>query len=128
MYQFRSVNMRTGNMAYSTIDSLSAFWPGLQVLAGDVQNAIKSHLTCEFLGFAALVIELGAIIDWNIWKRHSGMPEVWDVNFMQATSFHYPLRPEFIESTWYLYRVSAYQGRHSWSLIMYIGYQRYLLS
>lgn len=50
MYQFRNVNMRTGNMAYSTIDALSAFWPGLQVLAGDVQNAIKSHLTCEFLG------------------------------------------------------------------------------
>ncbi|KAL4075930.1 glycoside hydrolase family 47 protein [Scleroderma citrinum] len=88
-YWFRNVNMRTGDLAYSTVDSLSAFWPGLQVLAGDVQNAIKSHLTY-----------------WNIWRRHSGMPEVWDVNFMQATSFHYPLRPEFIESTWYLYRAT----------------------
>ncbi|KAG6331731.1 hypothetical protein ID866_7360 [Astraeus odoratus] len=88
-YWFRSVNMHTGDLAYSTVDSLSAFWPGLQVLAGDVQNAIKSHLAY-----------------WNVWRRYSGMPEVWDAHFMQATSFHYPLRPEFVESTWYLYRAT----------------------
>ncbi|KIJ70173.1 glycoside hydrolase family 47 protein [Hydnomerulius pinastri MD-312] len=88
-YWYRNVNPHTGDQAYSTVDSLSAFWPGLQVLGGDVQNAIKSHLTY-----------------WNIWRRHSGLPEVWDAHFMQATSFQYPLRPEFIESTWYLYRAT----------------------
>ncbi|KAG1753952.1 glycoside hydrolase family 47 protein [Suillus paluster] len=86
---YRSVNIHTGDQAYTTIDSLSAFWPGLQVLGGDVQNAIKSHMTY-----------------WNIWRRHSGLPEVWDAHFMQATSFQYPLRPEFVESTWYLYRAT----------------------
>ena len=45
--QFRQVHMITGEKAYNTLDSLSAFWPGLQVLAGDVENAIKSHLLCE---------------------------------------------------------------------------------
>jgi len=44
--QFRTVNMHSGDVAYYTIDSLSAFWPGLQVLAGDVQNAIKLHMIC----------------------------------------------------------------------------------
>jgi ER degradation enhancer, mannosidase alpha-like 1 len=39
--------MTNGEKAYDTLDSLSAFWPGLQVLAGDVENAIKSHLLCE---------------------------------------------------------------------------------
>jgi ER degradation enhancer, mannosidase alpha-like 1 len=39
--------MATGDIAYNTLDSLSAFWPGLQVLAGDVENAIKSHMLCE---------------------------------------------------------------------------------
>jgi hypothetical protein len=39
--------MTTGDIAYNTLDSLSAFWPGLQVLAGDVENAIKSHMFCE---------------------------------------------------------------------------------
>ncbi|KAG8218733.1 glycoside hydrolase family 47 protein [Butyriboletus roseoflavus] len=86
---YRIVNPHTGDQVYTTIDSLSAFWPGLQVLGGDVPNAIKSHLTY-----------------WNIWRRHSGLPEVWDAHVMQATSFQYPLRPEFIESTWYLYRAT----------------------
>jgi mannosidase alpha-like ER degradation enhancer 1 len=47
--QYRTVNMHSGDAAYLTVDSLSAFWPGLQVLAGDVQNAIKLHMICECL-------------------------------------------------------------------------------
>jgi len=81
--------MKNGEKAYDTLDSLSAFWPGLQVLAGDIENAIKSHL-----------------LYWQIWKRHAGIPEVWDMSYKQATSLQYPLRPEFIESTWYLYRAT----------------------
>ncbi|CCM05644.1 uncharacterized protein FIBRA_07874 [Fibroporia radiculosa] len=88
-FSYRNVNLYTGDAAYSTFDSLSAFWPGLQILAGDIENAIKSHMTY-----------------WNIWRKHSGLPEVWDMNFRQATSLQYPLRPEFVESTWYLYRAT----------------------
>ena len=46
-FQYRIVNPHTGDQVYTTLDSLSAFWPGLQVLGGDISNAIKSHLTCE---------------------------------------------------------------------------------
>lgn len=46
--QYRTVNIHSGDAAYLTVDSLSAFWPGLQVLAGDVQNAIKLHMICEY--------------------------------------------------------------------------------
>lgn len=88
-YWYRTVNMKNGDAAYYTVDSLSAFWPGLQVLAGDVQNAIKLHL-----------------IYYNLWRQHSGLPEVYDTNYKVATSHQYPLRPEFIESTWYLYRAT----------------------
>jgi ER degradation enhancer, mannosidase alpha-like 1 len=31
---------------------------------------------------------------------------VWDINHRVATSLEYPLRPEFVESTWYLYRAT----------------------
>ncbi|KAI0049615.1 glycoside hydrolase family 47 protein [Auriscalpium vulgare] len=86
---FRRVNIYNGEVVYGTLDSLSAFWPGLQVLAGDVDNAIKSHM-----------------LYWELWKRHAGLPEVWDMNYKQATAMQYPLRPEFIESTWYLYRAT----------------------
>ncbi|EIW82385.1 glycoside hydrolase family 47 protein [Coniophora puteana RWD-64-598 SS2] len=88
-YWHRSVNIHTGEAAFSSVDSLSAFWPGLQVLGGDVQNAIKAHMYY-----------------WNLWRKHSGLPEVWDAVYTQATSFQYPLRPEFVESTWYLYRAT----------------------
>ncbi|KAJ7507717.1 alpha mannosidase-like protein [Mycena galericulata] len=89
-FWFRPVNILTGELAYFTVDSLAAFWPGLQVLAGDVQNAIKLHM-----------------IYYNLWKKYSGLPEVYDTHYKQATSFQYPLRPEFIESTWYLYRATG---------------------
>lgn len=39
--------MLTGELAVQHIDSLGAFWPGLQVLAGDVESAIKAHLVCR---------------------------------------------------------------------------------
>jgi hypothetical protein len=47
--QYRNVDIYTGDAVYFTMDSLSAFWPGLQVLAGDVQSAVKSHLICKVL-------------------------------------------------------------------------------
>ncbi|KAF8639955.1 hypothetical protein AX17_001205 [Amanita inopinata Kibby_2008] len=88
-FSYRTINMYNGDVAYNTIDSLSAFWPGVQVLAGDIQSAIKLHM-----------------MYYNIWRGHSGLPEVYDTYFRQATSHQYPLRPEFIESTWYLYRAT----------------------
>jgi mannosidase alpha-like ER degradation enhancer 1 len=124
--------MTTGEKAYNTLDSLSAFWPGLQVLAGDVENAIKSHLLCEdCLVDSSLNCSLPS--DWQLWKRHAGIPEVWDMSYKRATSLQYPVRPgefaavrfmdfqdidrqpEFIESTWYLYRVCF--RRQRWSII-----------
>jgi len=121
--KFRNVNIHSGEAEYFTIDSLSAFWPGLQVLAGDIENAIKTHLMCKPAPPLAPPISnlIPFAADWNLWKKFSGLPEVFDTAFLQATSWHYPLRPgmsfefgldpklthdqEFIESTWYLYRV-----------------------
>ena len=115
--------MKNGDAAYFTVDSLSAFWPGLQVLAGDVQNAIKLHLMCNSYFFCRVYFSNVYFEDYNLWKQHSGLPEVYDTNYKVATSHQYPLRPgmplsstitqllidltEFIESTWYLYRVCA---------------------
>ncbi|GAB1518785.1 hypothetical protein RhiTH_001850 [Rhizoctonia solani] len=88
-FWYRNVGASTGNLATVYIDSLSAFWPGLQVLAGDVQNAIKSHL-----------------VYWNLWRRFSGIPETFNIATRQGVTLGYPLRPEFIESTYFLYRAT----------------------
>ncbi|KAF8332804.1 glycoside hydrolase [Cantharellus anzutake] len=88
-FWYRTVSMETGELATTWIDSLGAFWPGLQVLAGDVESAIKSHMAY-----------------WNLWKRFSGMPETFNVMTREGISLGYPLRPEFIESTYFLYRAT----------------------
>lgn len=110
--------MQTGAVATSTIDSLAAFWPGLQVLAGDVEAAIQSHMTYANL-WARFVIMTSLSLSpkkasffsfsdmsGGVTSRYSGIPEVFDIHRRQATSLGYPLRPEFIESNYFLYRAT----------------------
>ncbi|CAK5275566.1 unnamed protein product [Mycena citricolor] len=83
-FWYRPVNIYSGELSYYTIDSLAAFWPGLQGIDQDRErNQLQS---------------VAAVL----WPA-----EVYDSHFKQATSFQYPLRPEFIESTWYLYRATG---------------------
>lgn len=69
------------------MDALFAFWPGLQVLKGDIKPAIEVH---EML--------------YQVMQRHNFLPEAFTTDFRVHWSQH-PLRPEFIESTYFLYRV-----------------------
>merc|ERR1719273_1155932 len=70
------------------IDALGAFWPGLQVLMGDLKPAIESH---EIL--------------YQIMQRHDFIPEAFTSDFQVHWGQHL-LRPEFIESTYFLYRAT----------------------
>merc|ERR1719418_365133 len=70
------------------IDALGAFWPGLQVLTGDLKPAIESH---EIL--------------YQIMQRHNFIPEAFTSDFQVHWGQHL-LRPEFIESTYFLYRAT----------------------
>lgn len=40
---YLEVNMLNGNPVKDWIDSLQAFWPAVQVLSGDVNEAIETH-------------------------------------------------------------------------------------
>lgn len=81
--------MYTGQLSSVHVDSLSAFFPGVQVLMGDLEGAIKSHGVFAYL-----------------WSRFGGIPELFDTYRKQPAHLGYPLRPEFIESNMYLYQVS----------------------
>jgi len=83
--------MYTGQLSSVHIDSLSAFFPGVQVLMGDSEGAIKSHGVFAFL-----------------WMRFGGIPELFDTHRKIPAHLGYPLRPEFIESNMYLYQVSYF--------------------
>jgi hypothetical protein len=85
------VDLYTGAMRAFWIDSLSAFYPGLLTLAGELEEAIGAHLL-----YTAL------------WTRYSALPERWSTTTgnIEAGLNWWGGRPEFIESTWYLYRAT----------------------
>ena len=135
---YYNVDSNSGGIFTRWIDSLSGFFPGVQTLHGDLDDAVPKHLM--FL---------------KLWDTFGGIPERWGFNInrllpgnsgamahasrkMQAQSSRdadllrnvdlhnltaireanemlkqvntplewYPLRPEFIESTYFLYRAT----------------------
>ncbi|MED6184302.1 Alpha-mannosidase I mns5 [Stylosanthes scabra] len=88
---YHEADMRTGKATYWQLTSLQAFWPGLQVLIGDITAANSSHR--EF---------------FHVWKRYGVLPERYllDHRMIHPTEKYYPLRPELAESTFYLYQAT----------------------
>ncbi|GAQ05595.1 ER degradation-enhancing alpha-mannosidase-like protein 1 [Aspergillus lentulus] len=78
----------TGATRAFWIDSLSAFYPGLLSIAGELDEAIAIHLLTA-----------------AVWTRFSGLPERWNVatGNIEGELAWYGGRPEFIESTYYIY-------------------------
>jgi ER degradation enhancer, mannosidase alpha-like 2 len=85
---YLSSEMLTGRIISATQCSLGAFWPGLQVLLGDINDAI---MTTRAL--------------YAVWRRYGCLPE--KVNVVTAApvagASNYPLRPELLESVFYLH-------------------------
>lgn len=84
-----NVDMQSGDVHTSWIDSLQAAFSGIQVLHGDVEEAICSHALYYF-----------------IWKYYGVLPERWNWQQLSADVAFYPLRPELIESTYLLYQAT----------------------
>lgn len=88
---YHEADMRTGKATYWQLTSLQAFWPGLQILVGDISAANSSHR--EF---------------FYVWKKYGVIPERYllDINMLHPTEKYYPLRPELAESTLFLYQAT----------------------
>ncbi|VDM75927.1 unnamed protein product [Strongylus vulgaris] len=86
---FVDVHMHRPTVATrSFMDALLAFWPGLQVLKGDVRRAVEMH---EML--------------FQVVRKHKFLPEAFTHDFQVHWGEH-PIRPEFIESTYFLFRAT----------------------
>ncbi|KAF1833838.1 hypothetical protein BDW02DRAFT_569591 [Decorospora gaudefroyi] len=88
---YAQVDLYTGAIRAFWIDSLSAFYQGLLTMAGELDEAIETHLL-----YTAL------------WTRYSAMPERWSTatgNIEHGLRW-WGGRPEWIESTWYLYQAT----------------------
>ncbi|KAK1297472.1 putative alpha-mannosidase I MNS5 [Acorus calamus] len=88
---YHEADMRSGKATYWQLTSLQAFWPGLQILVGDVSAANSSHR--EF---------------FHVWEMFGVLPERYllDQEMLHPTEKYYPLRPELAESTFYLYQAT----------------------
>ncbi|XP_046407206.1 ER degradation-enhancing alpha-mannosidase-like protein 1 isoform X1 [Ischnura elegans] len=84
-----NVNMMNGAVQTSWIDSLQAAFAGVQVLHGDIEEAICTHA-----------------LYFSIWKRYGVLPERFNWQKISADVTFYPLRPELVESTYLLYQAT----------------------
>ena len=88
---FIQSDLFTGATRALWMDALSAFYPGLLATTGDTEEAIESHVL-----FTAL------------WSRYSAMPERWSMatGGIEGGLGWWLGRPEFIESTYHIFRAT----------------------
>ena len=86
-------DMNTGQPQHLQFQSLHSFWPGLQTLLGHFDMAADT-----FTAF------------FSLWTRYNALPERFVLNAQQLhnSERYYPLRPELMESAYYLYRLSRH--------------------
>jgi hypothetical protein len=79
-------DMLTGKRADTTYGALDAFFPAVLALSGDIPRARRLQAS-----------------SFKMWKLHGIEPEVIDYKTMQVIAATYHLRPEIVESTYYLH-------------------------
>lgn len=87
---YGQVDMETGKRKGTRFGSLDAFFPALLCLAGDVPRARDLQASC-----------------FAMWSLHGIEPEEIDYASMAVTDSMYYLRPEIIESAYYLREVTG---------------------
>ncbi len=102
------VNMYSGVRLSRRYGALEAFMPGMLLLGGD-------------LGRAKALQASG----YRMWMLHGIEPEGLDYTTMTVTSPGYPLRPEIIESAFYLWRATGDQTYRSMGETFYRDLVRY---
>ncbi len=80
-------DMNTGKRTVTTTGALDAFFPAVLALDGDLNRA-KALQDSMF----------------KMWQMHGIEPEVFNYKTMKVEHAGYPLRPEIVESTYYLYQ------------------------
>ena len=88
----RQVDMDTGKETGTAYGALDAFYAALSAYAGDVKTAKENQKA-----------------NYYMWTRFNIEPEEFDFKTGQMKNGHYVLRPENIESCFYLYRFTKEQ-------------------
>ncbi|MEP6850792.1 MAG: glycoside hydrolase family 47 protein [Acidobacteriota bacterium] len=83
---YRHVDMNTGKKTSTTFGALDAFFPAVLALSGDIKRAARLQDS-----------------SFKMWHLNGIEPEEIDYVTMRTGDAGYPLRPEIVESTYYLY-------------------------
>ena len=86
-FWYGRVDMNTGKRTHSLFGALDAFMPGMLALGGDLDRAEKLEQSC-----------------YKMWTHFGIEPEEFNYKTFEITYAGYVLRPEIIESAFYLYR------------------------
>lgn len=89
-------DMNTGKRTATTYGALDAFFPAVLALSGDMNRA---RLLQES--------------SFAMWNKHGIEPEEFDYWKHEVVHAGYPLRPEIVESAYYLYRYASLGARTS---------------
>ncbi|HQU86905.1 MAG TPA: glycoside hydrolase family 47 protein [Pyrinomonadaceae bacterium] len=79
-------DMNSGKRGAPTYGALDAFFPAVLAMSGDLDKAKRLQDS-----------------GYKMWTKHGIEPEVYDYQKQEATSPGYQLRPEIVESAYYLY-------------------------
>ena len=79
-------DMNTGARTKTTYGALDAFFPAVLAMSGDLKRAEQLQES-----------------SFKMWSQHGIEPEEFDYQTYKVVSAGYPLRPEIVESTYYLY-------------------------
>jgi len=83
-------DMRTGKRTETTYGALDAFFPALLALSGDLARARRLQAS-----------------SFKMWNLYGIEPEILDYKTMRVVAGSYHLRPEIVESTYYLYHYTG---------------------
>ncbi|WP_344759616.1 glycoside hydrolase family 47 protein [Luteimonas lutimaris] len=102
------VDMATGTRTASLYGALDAFMPGLLAYSGDVDRARRLQAS-----------------SFAMWNAHGIEPELWDYRKGEVVAPAWPLRPEIVESAWYLYRATGDTAYRDMGRSMFNDFVRY---
>ncbi len=91
-FWYARVNMFTGNRVETSFGALDAFFPAVLGLSGDLDRAKRLQESC-----------------YKMWTAFGIEPEQLDYAIMKVTDGVYHLRPEIIESAYYLHHFTKEQ-------------------
>ncbi len=90
-------DMDTGKRAATIYGALDAFFPAVLALSGDEERASRLQES-----------------SFKMWRLNGVEPEELDYKTMEVKSAGYPLRPEIVESTYYLHHYALIDARRTY--------------